>query len=63
MDEANRQIPIPKDGFTFETLIKSRDEVEYFKEFLSNKHTRGKITVPFSSLLDAIKHHNMPRPD
>lgn len=41
VDEANRQIPIPKDGFTFETLIKSRDEVEYFKEFLSNKHTRG----------------------
>ena len=44
MDEANRPMPVPKDGFTFETLVKSREEVEYFKEFLTKKHTRGKVS-------------------
>lgn len=41
IDEANRPMPIPKDGFSFETLIRNRSEVEYFREFLSKKHTKG----------------------
>ena len=42
VEEANRPPPVPKDGFTFETLIRNRDEVEHFKEFLNKKHARGK---------------------
>lgn len=41
VDEANRAMPEPKDGFTFETLIKNREEVEHFKNFLTKKHGRG----------------------
>ena len=43
MEEANRPVPVPKDGITFEELIKNRDEVEHFKEFLNKKHTRGEV--------------------
>lgn len=42
MEEANRPAPVPKDGITFEALIKNRDEVEHFKEFLNKKHAKGK---------------------
>ena len=42
VEEANRPLPVPKDGFSFETLIRNRDEVEHFKEFLNKKHTRGR---------------------
>ena len=35
-------MPEPKDGFTFETLIKNREEVEHFKNFLTKKHGRGR---------------------
>ena len=41
VEEANRPFPVPKDGITFESLIRNRDEVEYFKEFLNKKHNRG----------------------
>ncbi|XP_020903032.1 regulator of G-protein signaling 22, partial [Exaiptasia diaphana] len=41
IDEANRPMPIPKDGFSFEMLIRNRKEVEFFREFLSKKHTKG----------------------
>ena len=41
MEEANRPAPVPKDGITFEALIRNRDEVEHFKEFLNKKHARG----------------------
>ncbi|KAL9980558.1 hypothetical protein ACROYT_G009160 [Oculina patagonica] len=41
IEEANRPPPVPKDGFTFETLIRNRNEVENFKEFLNKKHARG----------------------
>ena len=43
-------MPEPKDGFTFETLIKNREEVEHFKNFLTKKHGRGKGHCLFSSL-------------
>ena len=43
VDEANRPLPVPKDGFTFESLIRNRTEVELFKEFLSKKHTKGNL--------------------
>ena len=41
MEEANRPAPVPKDGITFEALIRNRDEVEHFKEFLNKKHAKG----------------------
>ena len=41
MEEANRPLPVPKDGFTFESLIRNRTEVEHFKEFLNKKHGKG----------------------
>ena len=41
MEEANRPLPVPKDGVTFESLIRNREEVEHFKEFLNKKHARG----------------------
>ncbi|XP_031550659.1 regulator of G-protein signaling 22-like [Actinia tenebrosa] len=41
IEEASRPMPVPKDGFSFETLIRNRNEVEHFREFLSKKHTKG----------------------
>ena len=41
VEEANRPLPVPKDGVTFESLIRNREEVEHFKEFLNKKHARG----------------------
>lgn len=41
VEEANRPFPVPKDGITFESVIKDREEVEHFKEFLNKKHNRG----------------------
>ena len=46
VEEANRPFPVPKDGFTFESLIRNRNEVEYFKEFLGKKHNRGEDKTP-----------------
>lgn len=43
MEEANSPLPVPKDGFAFEALIRNRDEVEHFKEFLNKKHAKGTI--------------------
>ena len=45
MEEANSPLPVPKDGFTFETLIRDREEVEHFKGFLNKKHARGTKAV------------------
>lgn len=45
MEEANRPLPVPKDGVTFESLIRNREEVEHFKEFLNKKHARGNISL------------------
>ncbi|XP_032220371.2 uncharacterized protein LOC5519668 isoform X2 [Nematostella vectensis] len=41
IEEANSPMPVPKDGFSFDVLIRSRKEIEYFKEFLNKKHTKG----------------------
>lgn len=43
IEEANRPMPIPKDGFSFEILIRNRKEVEFFREFLSKKHSKGNL--------------------
>ena len=49
VEEANRPLSVPKDGFTFEALIKNREEVEHFKEFLGKKHAKGKKSQPLES--------------
>ena len=45
VEEANSPFPVPKDGVTFEALIRNRDEVEHFKEFLNKKHAKGTKAV------------------
>ena len=45
VEEANSPFPVPKDGVTFEALIRNRDEVEHFKEFLNKKHAKGIMAV------------------
>ena len=41
IEEANHPMPLPKDGFTFDSLIRTREEVQHFKEFLTKKHGKG----------------------